>query len=474
MENLSTMAASLPIVDDNIPMSDEEREFEDNNVAPLGSQDSAFKEIIEAPNQESAPGLQACQTSPSADKKMVASPHRENSTATVALPSTASVVSPHQENCTATVVTNPGFSSQMAVDTLPVLLPNIEEVGPASPHREIARACSASTWTIPSASPHRELAHARDEQPTNSTATIPCCNRPVAGPNRPQGPKCLMCMQRHFLKDCPDFHKLPCEKKIRFVVQNNFCSNCLTRSHILRDCFSIRRCKKCGSNHHTLLHSNQILHGKVRPSGSRDYTSRAFNSSPSSNSISSAKIKTSAKRPSVRSHPISSAPSGAVRPIVQSIQPIVTLGPTMVVQIVLPDRKVPVRALLDPCAGHSRICSTLTSKLQLSSLNVGQDLFCQLTLQSFHDQTQLLRVSALSMPLRHVVTPAQSAPDLIKDHYAGMQLADPEFYKSAHIALILGPDVYPKVIKSQTHSSPGFPWAQLTIFGWVVSGPCPL
>lgn len=50
-------------------------------------------------------------------------------------------------------------------------------------------------------------------------------------------------------------------------------------------------------------------------------------------------------------------------------------------------------------------------------------------------------------------------------HYNGIQLAASEFYKSAHIVLIFGPDVYPKVIKSQTHSSLEFPGAKLTNFG---------
>jgi len=52
-------------------------------------------------------------------------------------------------------------------------------------------------------------------------------------------------------------------------------------------------------------------------------------------------------------------------------------------------------------------------------------------------------------------------------------ISDERFHPSATISLILGADVYPKVIQ------PGFymvdevlPVAQKTVFGWILSGTC--
>lgn len=179
------------------------------------------------------------------------------------------------------------------------------------------------------------------------------------------------------------------------------------------------------------------------------------------------------KRPSA-----SNCPSASLTPVNPTqnlaIQPIVTLGPTIIAQLVLNSRRVPVRALLDPCAGNSRICISLVQSLRLQTIPLGPDRFVQCTLASSYNDSQKLLVSARVTELRHIVSPSESASEEIANHYEGMMLADPQFFKAARIVLVLGAEVYPKVMKAQTYSSQGFPWSQLTIFGWIVSGPCPM
>ncbi|XP_073847090.1 uncharacterized protein [Musca autumnalis] len=265
---------------------------------------------------------------------------------------------------------------------------------------------------------------------------------------------CPLCHKAHPLRRCRRFRGMSLEKKVRTLVSRHICSNCLCASHSFRECTSEQRCRECNEKHHTLLH----------PCLSREESKNLQHLRPSSG------LSVSTRPPAlpcpsvVRYNPVHTF----------SIQPMVTLGPTVVCNLVFGDRRYPVRALLDPCAGNSRICRSLVESMQLSPINVDQDQYCPLNLESFYSRSERLLVSARVSDLQHIITPSATASDTIKDHYGGMMLADPQFFRAGRIAMVLGPDVYPRIMKPQKYASPGFPWAQLTIFGWVVSGTCPM
>ncbi len=66
-------------------------------------------------------------------------------------------------------------------------------------------------------------------------------------------PNCPNCKtQRHPLYVCPQFKALPHDKMLDVVRTNSLCLNC--RGHIVRNCVSNNRCRKCQKSHHTLLH----------------------------------------------------------------------------------------------------------------------------------------------------------------------------------------------------------------------------
>lgn len=57
-------------------------------------------------------------------------------------------------------------------------------------------------------------------------------------------------------------------------------------------------------------------------------------------------------------------------------------------------------------------------------------------------------------------------------HIQALQLADPDFGKPKPVHLIIGADSYYKIIKPDLiHGDSSTPVAQLTIFGWIISGP---
>ena len=72
-----------------------------------------------------------------------------------------------------------------------------------------------------------------------------------------------------------------------------------------------------------------------------------------------------------------------------------------------------------------------------------------------------------------MITPSRSVDESIKKKFPHMFLSDSEFYRSRSIELVLGADIFSKVIQEGMIQMGG-PVAQNTIFGWVLSGTCPI
>ncbi|XP_043064804.1 uncharacterized protein LOC122320702 [Drosophila ficusphila] len=69
-----------------------------------------------------------------------------------------------------------------------------------------------------------------------------------------QSYRCRVCQGIHPLKRCQRFFKLSAEKRLRAVLVNKGCANCLAHEHSQEDCRSGDRCRTCDEEHHTLLH----------------------------------------------------------------------------------------------------------------------------------------------------------------------------------------------------------------------------
>ena len=92
--------------------------------------------------------------------------------------------------------------------------------------------------------------------------------------------KCWLCKNNHRLIDCPSFKNRSISERRQFVKDNKLCFNCLSKTHIVKDCKSsfICREKNCDKKHHTLLHeppnvnvNNNLING---PFTGNDYLQR--------------------------------------------------------------------------------------------------------------------------------------------------------------------------------------------------------
>ncbi|XP_064386059.1 uncharacterized protein LOC135334711 [Halichondria panicea] len=263
-------------------------------------------------------------------------------------------------------------------------------------------------------------------------------------------PKCPHCKtQRHPVYVCPQFKSLPHDKMLAVVHTNSLCLNCLRPGHIVRNCVSNNRCRKCQKSHHTLLHNE----AKTPPDGETS----AF----------------------------------AVAPMVSSNAQPVSSGKALLMtcQVLLhsPDgSQVRARGLIDSGSSTSFISEHLAQSLCLprSTQNIrisgiagishGSPLhsIASFKISPVLSPKEQLQVSAIVVPRVTCDLPIQPIHfDSKWKHLSNLQLADPDFGQPNKIDILLGVDVYADVVLQGRRSGPvGTPVAFETKFGWVLAG----
>lgn len=303
------------------------------------------------------------------------------------------------------------------------------------------------------------------------SGTSDAVQQPKVAPVRVR-PTCVLCKGGHRFQRCPRLRKLSVEKRLRLTVRFRLCANCLNDSHKADACPSQYRCRECKAKHHTLLHhtdgpvaASSVRQDKAprRPKVGRP--SRDNHRTRNNKSTQAASSNSALQNSLAMVHPIPNV--GPSFPFMH------TLAPTLVVLLSLHGRKIPVRALLDTCSEISHVSSALVRQLAIPTDTISGSHFCNLTIASTYEPDQVVQFAARVGDLRNAVSPSKSAPASIRQHFAGFQLADPNFHQSSPIALVLGPELYPRISRQITIARPGLPVAQCTIFGFILSGPVP-
>lgn len=93
-------------------------------------------------------------------------------------------------------------------------------------------------------------------------------------------------------------------------------------------------------------------------------------------------------------------------------------------------------------------------------------------LQSIYDSEAICTIHAFILQRLTTKLPPFDANCRPWPHISELQLADPDFFRSGPIHLILGSDNYGSIIMpGLIKGDPSSPTAQQTIFGWILSGP---
>ena len=67
--------------------------------------------------------------------------------------------------------------------------------------------------------------------------------------------KCCLCKNNHRLMDCPSFKNKSISERRHFVNESKLCFNCLSKTHIVKDCKSSFICceQNCNKGYHVFL-----------------------------------------------------------------------------------------------------------------------------------------------------------------------------------------------------------------------------
>jgi len=300
--------------------------------------------------------------------------------------------------------------------------------------------------------------------------------------------RCRICRGIHPLRKCNRFLRLSAEKRLRAVLINKYCSNCLAHQHSGQSCRSKDKCRKCGQEHHTLLHMHERSSAHKRQPRSFSHQRRSNRQrSPSTQERRSRHPRSSSKSrsstPDLRSRSRSGSPTLPSHPIPATDQPpnlasllqhkSTNVLPTALVSLEMGERKYVMQALFDTCSAVSAISASLASTLKLQALPVGEDKVCTATVASRINPELRFEVLLKIVEGLHIRTPLKPLGDSVQARFANLTLADESFHRPSSIFLVLGADVANHVIREGfMPSQNGLPLAQNTIFGWMVSGSC--
>ncbi|KAH8307793.1 hypothetical protein KR044_003190 [Drosophila immigrans] len=281
--------------------------------------------------------------------------------------------------------------------------------------------------------------------------------------------RCRVCRGIHPLKRCSRFLRLSAEKRLRAVLVNKYCANCLAHQHSGQSCASGDRCRVCQQAHHTLLH----MHEPVRRRSATKRRHRAPARAPSASSDASAQdvhptpLRQSAASPSGISDPL------ALAALLQNRS--TNLLPTATVQIRGTEKSFQTRALIDPGAPLSAIDASFAAAMQVPSITVGEGRVGCVSVGPVSGTGPWFEVLLQIKDELRLSTPIRAVDSSVREHYADIDLADGSFDRPSAISLVLGADAYAHIIKEGIITNQrGLPVAQRTIFGWTLSGSCAL
>lgn len=288
---------------------------------------------------------------------------------------------------------------------------------------------------------------------------------------------CSMCAAKHPLYSCQSFLNMDVQDRIKFVADKQLCENCLRVGHTANMC-RYGPCRKCDKKHNSIIHrdepntnnqgncsygpviSNKTAHSQVNTAGPSGYT-----------------ITTHAQielNPVITSKDVQCAQSSAMQPVLLS---------TAVVEIAdSVGFYHKARAILDSGSERCIITQSLCDKLNTHLLQSTQRIkgvggsvsqctrTCDIEIKSMIG-TYNSRIKCLVLP--HI-TSALPSVAMLSEQFCiphGISLADPNFYESQPIDLLLGADIFWDLLLDGKVRLSNGPILQNTQLGWVISGP---
>ncbi|CAG7829316.1 unnamed protein product, partial [Allacma fusca] len=290
--------------------------------------------------------------------------------------------------------------------------------------------------------------HATENSEISFSAPKQQSSRPYEAKNFPKPnrtpTKCSFCQGEHLNYTCKLLLDKPTADRLTYAKDSKVCTNCLSPNHSTKDCQSKKVCRKCSKNHHTLLH--------------KDITEAGSKPKAHANTVS---------LPATSSN---------------------TLLATAMVQVRNKyGQPWESRALIDNGSTHTFINSSLVTTLGLKrkllpnpmQVNGLSDVHItmithtvEIDLTSEHYPDTVVTTTALIVEKAAGLQPSSPIVPQEWKHIRDLTLADPTFFKTRAVNLLIGTDIYPRILHGgMKKGRPDQPLAQDTMFGWIISGP---
>ncbi|XP_017891297.1 uncharacterized protein LOC108631691, partial [Ceratina calcarata] len=275
--------------------------------------------------------------------------------------------------------------------------------------------------------------------------------------------KCILCNENHFLYQCKSFKDKSIEQRYEFLKMHKRCFNCLNGGHFPSSCYSKHVCKVCKGKHHTLLHKENTQATRTNNDEPLEHNNSNSSEAEADTNSHFSKYEETKEPKEVNT----------------------TLLPTAYVLLKSDSgRSIKVRALLDQGSQSTFVSESVAQylkarrkQLSISVSGIGGASIgkvrgaVSVTLAPCDQVKPGIAISALVLPKLTSYMPKLSFIKCSWPHLAKLKLADPEPSNSLPIELLIGADLYGRILMNGVLQGPkGSPTAQLTIFGWIVSG----
>ncbi|XP_045777844.1 uncharacterized protein LOC123875840 [Maniola jurtina] len=295
---------------------------------------------------------------------------------------------------------------------------------------------------------------------------------------------CLACKLDHKLYNCPKFKSMSVDDRIAKVHEWQICTNCLREGHSHFNC-RLGGCRFCKRKHNSILHRQSSLHYIQPPT----QTSTSSSSSQSREGTTTSLPTSNIKVPRHNSLPSSSSgptdmkdPSCVVS--MSSVSSNQALLSTALVKVTTNGKSFTLKALLDSGSQSSFITEAARTKIGLPTVKNYLRSVCGLN-NSVIKITEHCNIvihstyNTFSMPVRCYIIPliTDKLPQVninieslqIPNH---IHLADPNFFVSSEVDMLLGADVFWDLLcSSRFKLGLHMPTLQETQLGWIVAGP---
>ncbi|KAG5878722.1 hypothetical protein JTB14_032835 [Gonioctena quinquepunctata] len=291
--------------------------------------------------------------------------------------------------------------------------------------------------------------------------------------NREKTNRCIYCHKGwHFLSRCERFKRLTPSKRYTLVRENNWCYNCLSPKHGVRDCPSDRVCSECTKKHYYLLHlgrpltgvQHEQVHRTIPSEGSS--TSEVVNTNTSTSETTNNNFHATAMKNRNNTVLLSTVVVNVLNGSGQGQKARFLLNSGSQVHLITHKCSKKLGLKISRCfSSVQRIGSNSNSVKGITDLIVA----------SRYDSSKKYFMQAFLVDKISDKLPRLKIDRSFLSSFGNVQLADDKFDEPTEIDCIIGAELFATVMGNNSYaSSTGSPVAVQTVFGYVIMGKVPI